>query len=190
VGELERDETFTERFNRLTANMTDGQLMDQLGLTMTALRKIKDGTTRTLKLRGGLRLARYLGVSPWYLICEPEPRDDASRDAALVDQLHDDLVEEMLDEAVAAALKRSEKNDRPNRNVGPVIPLGAIGRDGAAIEARLRSVEVLTAEIPGISADLEATVAALEELLGELDVRRNLRELIQSKRKPIQGDQS
>ncbi len=41
--------------------------MDILGLSLTAVKKLRSGDAQTLKLDGGVRLAGYLGVSPWYL---------------------------------------------------------------------------------------------------------------------------
>jgi hypothetical protein len=66
-------ETFTDRFNRLTGGMSDGQLMDILELTLTPLNKIRSGDTKSLKLRGGLRLAKHLRITPWELAGEPAP---------------------------------------------------------------------------------------------------------------------
>ncbi len=71
------DETFTERFNRLTKAIPDAEMMTTLGMSHSGLLKVRSGDTKTLKLHAALRLARKIGVSPWYLACEPEPPFDA-----------------------------------------------------------------------------------------------------------------
>jgi transcriptional regulator with XRE-family HTH domain len=61
-------ETFTERFNRLTADLKDAEIASLLGVTEGAVRKLRRGETQTLKLSlGTLRLAKRLGVSHLYL---------------------------------------------------------------------------------------------------------------------------
>jgi DNA-binding Xre family transcriptional regulator len=69
-----KTETFTERFNRLTAGMNDGELAMTLDLSMAGLRKIREGQTQSLKLHGALRLCRKLRITAWELAFgEPEP---------------------------------------------------------------------------------------------------------------------
>ena len=60
-------ETFTDRFNRLTGAMKDADVASILDLTEGAIRKLRRGETQTLKLHGALKLARRLGVTPWYI---------------------------------------------------------------------------------------------------------------------------
>jgi hypothetical protein len=65
-------ETFTERFKRLTAGIPEPELLYILGIKDGALTKLQDGTTQSLKLEAGLRLADRLGVSPWLFTSAPE----------------------------------------------------------------------------------------------------------------------
>jgi hypothetical protein len=60
-------ETFTERFNRLTASMSRKQIGQLLDLTDGAVRKLQEGTTQSLKAHGAIALARRLEVSVEYL---------------------------------------------------------------------------------------------------------------------------
>lgn len=69
----EPGETFTERFVRLTTGMKASEIGSHLGIGEHAVRKLLNGDTQDLKLRPALRLARHLGVSPWYLACDREP---------------------------------------------------------------------------------------------------------------------
>lgn len=66
-------ETFTDRFNRLTADLSDSDLMGDLGLSYHAVRKLRSGDTKTLKLDGALRLCKRLGITPWELAGEAPP---------------------------------------------------------------------------------------------------------------------
>lgn len=68
-------ETFAERISRLTtdARMSDADLASVLGVSENQARRIKSGTTSTLKLDGALRLCRRLRVSPFFLAGESEP---------------------------------------------------------------------------------------------------------------------
>lgn len=66
-------ETFTERFNRLTAHLSDAELAVTLGVSVSAARKLRTGDTQSLKLQQALRLCRKLGISPWELAGEREP---------------------------------------------------------------------------------------------------------------------
>lgn len=66
-------ETFTERFCRLTAPLSDAELAVTLGASVSAARKLRSGETRSLKLDQALRLCKRLGISPWELAGEPEP---------------------------------------------------------------------------------------------------------------------
>jgi len=65
-------ETFTERFKRLTAGIPEPELLYILGVKDGALQKLIDGSTQSLKLEAGLRLADRLGVSPWLFTSSPE----------------------------------------------------------------------------------------------------------------------
>jgi|SRR5579872_6441208 len=62
-------ETFAERFRRLqsAAGMTDTQVAAVMNISDAAVKKIKSGDTGSVKLIGGLRIARRFGVSPWEL---------------------------------------------------------------------------------------------------------------------------
>jgi transcriptional regulator with XRE-family HTH domain len=73
-----REETLAERLARLqaAAKVTNEQARKALGVSRSAYDKLRAGTTKSIELVGGLRLARLLGVSPWELAGEPEPHDD------------------------------------------------------------------------------------------------------------------
>jgi hypothetical protein len=77
------DETFTERFNRLTEHMSEPELCYVLDLTSSALRKLRDGRTQSLKFDAGLRLAEKLGVSPWYIAGKAEPQPQREIEEAI-----------------------------------------------------------------------------------------------------------
>jgi DNA-binding Xre family transcriptional regulator len=68
-------ETFTERFQRLTSDLTDSDLMTILNLSYQAVRKLRAGGTQSIKLDAALRLCRRLAISPWELAGEKEPSD-------------------------------------------------------------------------------------------------------------------
>jgi len=58
---------FTERFNAVTASISETELALVLDLSISAVRKLRSGETQTLKLDGALRLCSRLGIDPWYL---------------------------------------------------------------------------------------------------------------------------
>lgn len=89
-------ETFTERFNRLTADIKPTRLAMILGISEAGLRKLRVGDTQSLKLTSALRLARELGVSPWYLACEPEPTAQPAEGATETIAQRFDAIEERL----------------------------------------------------------------------------------------------
>jgi len=66
-------ETFTERFNRLTAGMTQTEIGAIMGVTEGAVRKIVNGDTQTMQLDRAIKLGRHLNISVYYLACEQEP---------------------------------------------------------------------------------------------------------------------
>lgn len=68
-----KKETFTERFNRLTAHLSDAELAVALGLSVSAARMLRSGETRSLKFAPAMRLCKRLGISPWELAGIPEP---------------------------------------------------------------------------------------------------------------------
>lgn len=69
------DETFTERFNRLTGQMRNAEVAALIGVTENAIRKLRSGETKSLTLARGLVLAREVGVTGWYLAFgREEPR--------------------------------------------------------------------------------------------------------------------
>lgn len=70
------EETFTERFNRLVSGVSETEVGVILGISESAVRKLKRGDTQTLKLDGALRLANKLGISPFYLAGMPDPSSD------------------------------------------------------------------------------------------------------------------
>jgi hypothetical protein len=64
---------FNKRFREVIRGLSDAQLGAILGVTTDAARKMRTGRIKSLKLDAGLRLARELKVSPWYLAGESEP---------------------------------------------------------------------------------------------------------------------
>lgn len=78
----EAPETLTERFNRLTAQLSETHVASIMGVTEGAVRKLRRGDTQSYDLKRALRLCRELGVSPWYLACESEPTLRATDDVA------------------------------------------------------------------------------------------------------------
>jgi len=69
----ENAETFTERFNRLTAGLETHELVGIMRVDGRIVARLRGGQQQSLKLDQGLRLAKYLGVSPWVFIGESEP---------------------------------------------------------------------------------------------------------------------
>lgn len=67
-------EHFTERFNRLTASLSDAELAVALGVSVSAARKVRSGETRSLKFEQAMRLCKRLRISPWDLFGESELR--------------------------------------------------------------------------------------------------------------------
>jgi hypothetical protein len=63
----EEMETFTERFNRLTGDMSEAEIGVELGIGSSAVRKLQHGTTKSLKAHAALRLAKRVGVDVAYL---------------------------------------------------------------------------------------------------------------------------
>lgn len=72
-------DSFTKRFQQLVKNLSDTELGYILGVSADAARKMRNGDIKSLKLKAALRLARKLGVTPWYIACEPEPEAPPSR---------------------------------------------------------------------------------------------------------------
>ena len=70
---MSHPEKFAERFNRLTAGISLGELAFVTGLSENAIRNIKNGETQQMYLGVALKLCRRLNVSPWELAGEPEP---------------------------------------------------------------------------------------------------------------------
>lgn len=79
-GGMAGRETFTERFQRLTADLSDIELATAMGMRSTgAARDLRSGDTKMIKLDQALKLVRYFAergqaVSPWDLIGEPVPQ--------------------------------------------------------------------------------------------------------------------
>ncbi len=68
-------ETFCERFSRLTddANLSIAEVARIMGVREGAVYKIRRGDSQTIRFMGALRLAKRLGVTPYYLAGEAEP---------------------------------------------------------------------------------------------------------------------
>jgi transcriptional regulator with XRE-family HTH domain len=83
-------ETLAERFSRLTeeAGLLPAEVGRIMGLGEGMVYKIKRGDVKTPGLIGMLRLARRLGVSPYYLACEP---DLSEVDPARIDQIESNV---------------------------------------------------------------------------------------------------
>lgn len=122
-------ETFAERISRLTgaARMTDADLASVLGVSENQAKRIKSGTTSTLKLDGALRLARRLGVTPHYLAGEPEPRSPSRG-------------EQTFEGATAIPATLSVRN-RPQAMEWARDQIESIARDvAAALEEKLQAI--------------------------------------------------
>jgi hypothetical protein len=74
--------SFSKRFRALVQGLSDTELGYILGVSADAARKMRNGAIKTLKLQAGLRLARELNVSPWYLAGETEPAAPAATNPA------------------------------------------------------------------------------------------------------------
>jgi transcriptional regulator with XRE-family HTH domain len=66
---MDQIETFAKRVRRLREEhgMTIVQLADAIGASEGTIRQIEGGTVRNPHFSLGLRLARHLGVDPYYL---------------------------------------------------------------------------------------------------------------------------
>ena len=65
--------SFSKRFKELVKDLSDTELGYILGVSADAARKMRVGDIKSIKLEAGLRLAKAIGVSPWYLAGEAEP---------------------------------------------------------------------------------------------------------------------
>ncbi|HEY4439950.1 MAG TPA: helix-turn-helix domain-containing protein [Candidatus Elarobacter sp.] len=80
--------TFGDRLRALRTRrrLTPSALAHAVGVTEGAIRQMESGQTKNASFLVGLRLARHLGVSPWYLATGAEEEDDATGgDGALID---------------------------------------------------------------------------------------------------------
>lgn len=130
--------SFSKRFKELVKDLSDTELGYILGVSADAARKMRVGDIKSIKLEAGLRLAKAIGVSPWYLAGEAEPtralpagpgHRDKSRtqrslaraqletaESALL--LHDEIAAlrvrvERLERAVATRRSRSKVSSSP-----------------------------------------------------------------------------
>jgi len=81
-------DSFGERLRslRLRRHLTPSALAHAVGVTEGAIRQMESGQTKNASFLVGLRLARQLGVTPWYLATGAEQDDDAvEAGGALVD---------------------------------------------------------------------------------------------------------
>jgi transcriptional regulator with XRE-family HTH domain len=120
------EETFSERLARLVeeGGLSDTEIGSLLGVSEVQAKRVREGTTQSLKLVPALRLCRKLGVSPWELAGEPVP---ANYDADAQD--FDDLLKvvrrlEAAQTAIVAALRSRGVNielpqEPPQRDRGP-----------------------------------------------------------------------
>lgn len=81
LGEV--TETLAERFSRLLteAGISLEQAAAVMGVKIDTTRRIASGGSKSMRLVEGLRLARRLGVSPYYLACLTEDRQAMLPDA-------------------------------------------------------------------------------------------------------------
>ena len=80
-------QTFGERLRALRTRrrMTPSALAQAVGVTEGAIRQMESGQTRTASFVIGLRLARVLDVTPWYLATGDDvPTETGSPSDALV----------------------------------------------------------------------------------------------------------
>lgn len=66
-------ETFTERFARLIKGLSDTEAGSIMGITADAVRKLRLGDIKSIKLDAAVRLCRHTHISPYYLAGEREP---------------------------------------------------------------------------------------------------------------------
>lgn len=74
-------ETFTDRFNRITAGLTLADIASVMGVTELAVRKIRDGRTKTIRFDRAMKLCRRTNSSPWDLAGERQPAGSATQEA-------------------------------------------------------------------------------------------------------------
>lgn len=67
-----RVEPFHERFKRAISGKSLAEIEVATGMSRDKLRRLSDGTTKTIDLADGLRLAHFLQMSPYDLAGEPE----------------------------------------------------------------------------------------------------------------------
>jgi DNA-binding Xre family transcriptional regulator len=123
----ETEETFTDRFNRLTKGLSDGRLAVIMHLSPYAVRKLRQGDTQSLKIETALRLCKALGFSPWELVGDDSHPDEAPPPGLgqQVQSLRNDVADLQgkladLNERVAPLLERAaaepqHRGGRPRR---------------------------------------------------------------------------
>lgn len=110
-------QTFGERLRALRTRrrMTPSALAHAVGVTEGAIRQMESGQTKTASFVVGLKLARVLGVTAWYLATgDDAPSETGSRsDDALVEALEKLTVEvQRLDRRVRALEGRASGGTR------------------------------------------------------------------------------
>jgi DNA-binding Xre family transcriptional regulator len=68
-------ETFADRFVRLVGERSDTDVGAIMGVTADAVRKLRTGDVKSLKLVPALRLCREFRISPWDLAGERAPAE-------------------------------------------------------------------------------------------------------------------
>jgi transcriptional regulator with XRE-family HTH domain len=133
--------------------MSPADVASALGLSENQAKRVLDGTTKSLKLDQALRLCRRLGISPWDLAGEPEPRTESAETTeraasvpalatlAELEELEADFeahVEQdlrliaLLTDALGALAASPATSDPLRRAVEGLRALGSAGRDGSA----------------------------------------------------------
>lgn len=85
LREVRRVESFGERLRglRLSRSLSCAQLAHKVGVTEGAIRQMESGQTKMASFVIGLRLAKELGIDPWYLAngVVDDPEAQAGADA-------------------------------------------------------------------------------------------------------------
>lgn len=168
-------ETFAERISRLTgaARMTDADLASVLGVSENQAKRIKSGTTSTLKLDGALRLARRLGVTPHYLAGEPEPPPIDFRDVPTYTAAHEVRLN-VLDQTTMPAEPTNDRILELERNA-----IRPVGRE--SVTQRFVRVEAQAAEVPVIADAMEFLRQAVAEIVSAIELPTKARRTIEER---------
>jgi len=141
------DETFSDRFVRLTHGLEDADLVKITGLKYSTIRDIKSGKTKSIKLDAALRLCRRLGISPWELQNFPRPiggeSDDPSPALAASLETRFATLEADLIAHVERALQSSQRELEELRSALESLrdALGSVPKSRQSVLDRRRKIE-------------------------------------------------